>query len=64
MDREISDLMDAMNNTKIVNKFECFKVGPALGETIIALHPLAKQWMRVVVRQINPNDIEDTYEVN
>lgn len=64
MDREISDLMNAMNHPKVVNKFESFKVGPALGETILVLHPLGKQWMRAAVRHIDPNDNnEDMYEV-
>ncbi|XP_066249278.1 uncharacterized protein [Euwallacea similis] len=63
MDREVSELMDAMNNPKIICKYKQFKVDPSVGEIILAFHPVAKQWLRVAVREHVNNGIEDVIHV-
>ncbi|XP_066139783.1 uncharacterized protein [Euwallacea fornicatus] len=63
MDREISELLEAMNNPKIVCKYEKFKIDPSVGEIILAFHPVAKQWLRVAVREHVSNGMEDFIHV-
>lgn len=63
MDQSVLELMNAINHPKKINKFEHFKGYPSKGEIILAMHPIAKKWMRVLVNAVKKNFREITVEV-
>ncbi|CAG9773726.1 unnamed protein product [Ceutorhynchus assimilis] len=61
VDKDLADLVRNMNDPKIIGTYVAFKTLPAIGELILAYNPIAKKWMRTVVRgfeELDPVFIE------
>lgn len=56
MDKDLHRLLETMNSSKNVKKYNKFKVLPAIGEIVIAKH-WSNYWVRAIVREyFNYND--------
>ncbi|XP_060521362.1 uncharacterized protein LOC132699000 isoform X2 [Cylas formicarius] len=62
MDKELRDLVAAMNHAKVTSTYEPLKVWPAIGEMVVAYH-FTKTWMRGVVSDSKKNEIGDVISV-
>ncbi|KAJ8979978.1 hypothetical protein NQ317_013727 [Molorchus minor] len=65
IDIDFYTLLATMNNPKIGQSYEKFKIPPAIGEVVIAQHRYNRKWLRAVVRErLTWNDDEsDEYQV-